>query len=573
MPFRATRRAVTLPTLPAGVRSVDVCFGDDRVWSIDLDATPPLWRRALAGRGLAAGGLAIGRDTHPWPVALAPYLVGSTTLVLRDSADGGELARAEARFSDAAVTARVLDDAGVPLAVNKWGRLGRTLDVGDGGVQGRILDRTEEIIAQLASMGLRPFIVGGTLLGAVRGGALLPHDDDADVAYLSEYTDPADVAREGLAIGHRLETLGHELVRHSAAHMQLYFRDASGGVDHYVDVFAAFFTDSAGGVSRINQPFHVRGEMTRAQMLPFGTVTIDGRPFPAPADTERWLTINYDENWRTPIPGYRLATPLETRRRFENWFGLFNAGREFWDDHHRARRAGPDQTWRTGERWIAAHADELHAAHCIDLGCGSGALGARLAGVAAGSDAGSRRVIAVDYSRAALVAAERHAAEAGVGDRITALPANLLQLDSLAVPARAGIDGPFDVVANHLLDQGGPEARSQALRLIRMALRSGGTALATLYARRDPSRPDGEPSNWFCAEQSLRQEAVELGLGIEVTRLKPAAHERRRAPYGVRFHLDGDAAQATDKTTRGASSRGASSIRGTAHGVAPEEAA
>lgn len=526
MPFRITRRALTLPELPAEVRSVDVCFGEDRVWSIDLNALPRGLRGLLRGPGV------------PWPGALRPYLRGGTTVILRESGSGRELARSAARFSDEHRTTRVVDGSGSPLAVNKWGRLGRTLGDGGSGMQERILARTEELVGRLEEFGLRPFIVGGTLLGAVRDGALLPHDDDADVAYLSKHTDPADVAREGLQVARRLEALGYEVVRHSAAHLQLYFRDEAGAVDHYVDVFAAFFTTDPGDVDaggrsavRINQPFHVRGTMRREQMLPFGRATIGEHAFPAPADTERWLTINYDANWRTPIPGYRLVTPPETRRRFENWFGFFNSGRDFWNEHHAAAGLASGEAWATGATWILAQLPGLDSPWCIDLGCGSGALSLELASAA---DGGRRRVIAVDYSRPALELAAERAAAAHAAS-LTTMRANLLQIDALGVPLRAGIAGPFDVVANHVLDQADPQARPQALRVVRMALRSGGSAVATLYAKRDPARSDGEPSNGFWAPGALADAAAELGLGIELTRLRPAAHERRRAPYGVRF--------------------------------------
>ena len=522
MPFRITHRALTLPELPATVRSVDVCFDEDRVWSIDLSARPGGLRGLLRGPSV------------PWPGALRPYLVGSATVILRESGTGHELARAEARFTDDARRTRVVDGAGSPLAVNKWGRLGRTLGDGAGGMQDRILAHTEELIGRLGEFGLRPFIVGGTLLGAVRDGALLPHDDDADVAYLSEFTDPIDVAREGLSVARRLESLGYEVVRHSAAHLQLYFRDETGAVDHYVDVFTAFFTTDPGGTEevRINQPFHVRGTMRRDQMLPFGRVSIGDREFPAPADTERWLTINYNANWRTPIPGYRLVTPLETRRRFENWFGFFNSGRDFWNEHHAAAGLASGEAWATGAKWILAQQPELGAAWCLDLGCGTGALSLEL--LTAGAE-GARRVVAVDYSRTALDrVAERAASAVPVGGLAT-MTANLLQIDALGIPQRAGVDGAFDLVANHLLDQADAQARPQALRLVRMALRSGGSAVATLYAKRDPARSDADPSNGFWPVDALAAEAASLGLEIEVTRLEPAAHERRRAPYGVRF--------------------------------------
>lgn len=522
MPFIATPQGLTLPDLTEDVRSVDVHFGEQRVWSIDLLDRDEAPTQAL-----------------PWPPALHPHLTGSADVVLRRSGDGEELGRSRVAFTDEPHPTRVVDAEGIPLAINKWGRLGKTLGAGNAGVQERILDRTEEIIGHLVDMGLRPFVIGGTLLGGVREGALLPHDDDADVAYLSELRNPADVAREGFAVGHRLQQLGYELVRHSATHMQLYFRTPAGSLDHYVDVFTAFFTDDG----MINQPFHVRGPLRADQMLPFGSVQIAGRPFPAPADPEAWLVINYDENWRTPIPGYHLGTPRSTSRRFQSWFGSYHFKRDFWNEFYAAGHdADPDAQWGSGAEWILAHRDALRSPVLLELGAGSGALSARLSGEPGGH---RTRVIASDYSSSALSAARARAsggtnADAGAEPGFETDHLNLYRTLSLDVFRRLGVTGPVDIVANHLLEQIGHIARANTLRLIRMALRSGGTVLATAYREHAADVSFGDPTTWHLSTIDLAREARTYGLDIDVEPIDPQSHELERRPYGVRFTL-GDA--------------------------------
>lgn len=516
MPFTATPRGLSLPDLTDDVRSVDICFGEQRVWSIDL-----LDREEAPTRAL------------PWPPVLQPFLTGSTEVVLRRSGDGEELGRSSVAFTDDPNPTRVVDAEGIPLAINKWGRLGKTLEAGNTGVQERILDRTAEVVAHLTDMGLRPFVVGGTLLGGVREGALLPHDDDADVAYLSTLTNPADVAREGFEVGHRLQRLGYELVRHSATHMQLYFRSDSGSVDHYVDVFTAFFTEDG----NINQPFHVRGPLREDQMLPFGTVTIAGREFPAPADPDAWLVINYDENWRTPIPGYHLGTPRSTSRRFQSWFGSYHFKRDFWNEFYgdAALEPDPDARWASGADWIAGQRETLSAPALLELGAGAGALSARLAQELAGAH--GPRIVATDYSTAALALARSRASSVPAGPGFEVAHLNLYRTLSLDVFRRLGVDGPVDVVANHLLEQLGHLARANALRLIRMALRSGGTALATVYGEHAPDVSFGDPTTWHLSTIDLAREAKAFGLGTEIEAIAVERGEQDRRPYGVRFTL------------------------------------
>src|SRR5690606_28758677 len=160
-----------------------------RVWSIDLRA----------------------RNTHdiPWPEAIVPFLRGTSLVTIVNSATQSPIWSSEVRFTADDTRVNVTNEHGVWLALNKWMRLAPSLDHICADIQERILDRTDELIAHLRDLGLAPFVVGGTLLGGVRDGSLLPHDDDADIAYLSEYTSPAEVAVEGYRVGAALEALGY----------------------------------------------------------------------------------------------------------------------------------------------------------------------------------------------------------------------------------------------------------------------------------------------------------------------------------------------------------------------------
>lgn len=506
--IKLTRDALIVPPLGNGVSSIDLFFDDHRVWSVDLRNTDTSKANRFA-----------------WPESLHPYLRGSTDLSIRDSADGTVLAESAVQFTAEETRTEVCDADGVPLSVNKWGRLGKALEAVDDGLHEHILDRTEEVIAHLTTMGLRPFVVGGTLLGAVREGKLLPHDDDADIAYLSEHTNPLDVALEGFQIGHRLQELGYSLMRHSATHMQLHFTVEASGRDYYVDVFSAFFTRDG----HINQPFHVRGEMREDQMVPFSAVTLEGRTFPGPADTERWLTINYDADWRTPIPGYTLETPAATVRRFQNWFGSYNFNRHFWNHFYgNTEHSGDAATWHESAAWILANADHLESPHLLEVGSGAGLLAAQL-------QSDERQVIASDFAANALLQAKASATEHG----FQTAHVNLYRLLAVGAPARIGIPGRFDIVANHVFEQVGHHARVNAMRLIRVALRSGGTAIATCYGKTGASFSETDPTTWHLTKLELAREAREFGMSVEFFPLSDDSDASRgRNPYAAQFSID-----------------------------------
>lgn len=509
--MQLTAAGLTICELPEGCLAIDITFADRRIWTVEI-----------AEVETASGGLL------PWPDAVLPHLRGTTAAAATDSATGEVLWQGDLQFSDDQTTTTVERDDGVQLSVNKWGFLAPDLASMSEEVIASLLDETQRLIDFLNERSKRPFIVGGTLLGAVRSGALLPHDDDVDIAFLSEHTHPALVGAETLGLARELRECGYEVVEHSAAHLQLVFRDEHSLRNYHIDVFAAFFTDDG----HINQPFHVRGPFTVEQMLPFSEATLHGVAFPAPADVENWLVMNYDENWRTPIPGFALETPEATSRRFNNWFGGFNFKREFWDNWHVSPSGADASIWTTGQRWFERQ--HLESPLVIDIGCGIGQLTRAIA-----ARHPETKIVGADFSESALSRA-RDLTPSDLTN-ISFLNANLSMLALLLLPRRVGHAAAFDVTANHVLEQMGDRARGNTLRLMRLAIRSGGSTHATAYSSFASDVSPDDPTTWHLEQEVLAQEAAQLGMIATFTDLLPAPGEASRRPYSVTFTLPQEA--------------------------------
>lgn len=486
--------------------SVDVSINGHRVWSIDLLSDPG----AREGR-------------WRWPSALQPYLDGRAEIDLADSVTGESIATETVRLGTQDAPIVVVDKSGRHLAVNKWGRLGKSFEGSEQGLRTRVLDRLDELVAFCEARDLRPFIVGGTLLGAVREGKILGHDDDADLAYLSHRTHPSDIALESFGIERDLTAIGIEVVRHSTAHLQLTWRNDDGSVDAYVDLFTAFFKPD----DIINQPFHVRGPMARGSMLPFSEVILEGRSYPAPAVPEDWLVLNYDENWRTPLPGYVLRTPEPTRRRFMSWFGRFNFLRDYWEERH-GETPIPER-----ERDLRG-ADRLHSlippgAPVLDLGCGSGEAAVHLAEL-------GHPTVAVDYSPAALQRATALARERGV--EVDWRRLNLAEHRKTAVLSELIRETaePRHVLISHLLERTGIHVRRTVLRLLQTYLRSGGRALVVLDTQMGPDFDPTDARTWHLEVGALKVELA--GLDLTVVGVRPLRETPRdRARGTVTFEV------------------------------------
>ncbi|ADD40458.1 LicD family protein [Stackebrandtia nassauensis] len=207
----------------------------------------------------------------------------------------------------------LLDDG---YRVNKKGRLSEPgAEAADHGPRYfRAYRRVHAVFAE--KLGKPLFLVYGTLLGCYRDGALIPGDDDFDVAYLCAATDPKGVKDETMDVMAALIAAGFD-VRIAIDGRPFHLGVDGVGIDvnplwqYQERVFG--FTGHA----------LAREDLAAVTPLDVGEVTVD-----VPRGAEAFLRDTYGPDWRTPAPGFRYyrsdadlkelrkarLTPSEVRR-------------------------------------------------------------------------------------------------------------------------------------------------------------------------------------------------------------------------------------------------------------------
>ncbi|WP_210509029.1 LicD family protein [Naasia sp. SYSU D00057] len=467
--------------------AVDVLINGRRVWSAPVPAgAEPV--------------------TLAWPPALLPFLDGTADVRLQDPATGVVVATGSARLGTSSEPITVADERGRRLAINKWGNLGIALEGADTGLAERMLTRAQDLVALLAADGWTPFVVGGTLLGAARAGALLPNDDDIDLAVLMpDGSHPADLVLESFRLQRLVESQGLLVVRHSASHLQVTWLFEDGSADHYVDIFLAFYRDGW-----FYEPLAMQVPAEAVAIEPLSSITIEGHELPAPADIEGWLAACYGPGWRVPDPTFRFDVPLRTRRRFWNWFGNYDLHRIFWSGPGRLRDELPEDP----EALLSLFPQDSVV---VDVGSGRAAMSRRLA------EAG-HPTIAVDF---ALPAVQAAAGVRGVRARRANLNDTSDVLDLAADLLRDGRSASY--YCGHTYEGLSGDGKANLLLLLQHTLTAGAVAVLDFYTAITGDFVFEDPTTWHVEPEDLERDARARGLAVE--RLSSGTRE---TPHGSR---------------------------------------
>lgn len=163
----------------------------------------------------------------------------------------------------------------------------------------------QRVSAVLDECGYPAMLAYGTLLGAVREGNFLAHDDDVDMLIPITATTREDVEKVLAPLAQQLRSKGWRVSRPNS-YTNFHLAEPATGL--HVDVFPLLVD---GERSRLH--------MEKMQLRPIATdIVLPPRPFTflgqkmlAPADPEAFLAERYGEGWSTPDPFYDWPWKLQ----------------------------------------------------------------------------------------------------------------------------------------------------------------------------------------------------------------------------------------------------------------------
>ena len=153
------------------------------------------------------------------------------------------------------------------------------------------------------------FVSYGTLLGLVRNGGLIGHDDDIDAMFLLDATDAETAGREFVQVAAELENKGQEVP--DVYPWGNFHWMSSVGI--MLDIFGCWVED--GSINGYMFSF----EGARPDVLPVMEQQLGPVKVSTPAAPEKFLTGIYGADWRVPNPHFQWQPPDEVLRRMSEF--------------------------------------------------------------------------------------------------------------------------------------------------------------------------------------------------------------------------------------------------------------
>ena len=280
----------------------------------------------------------------------------------------------------------------------KYGQIIRPL--GSRGIEDRIfraLAAGNRLFAELFAKQF--FICYGTLLGCLREGDFIAHDDDVDVCFLADAEGLEAAAQEFNTVVSTLRQHGQKIAVDSGAQFHWGLEGTS------LDVFMAWMEGD-----RLYM-FNAGGEFPRTRIEPLLPHSFKGREVLIPKDSEALLELIYGPGWKIPDPSFQWRLTAEVRNKMAELNALSIVDgrtheeiRRYWSRfYEQAHTAIPTP-------FAASVAVELGDRHLVvDLGCGNGRDSLFLASL-------GHRVHGVDMAASAIERGQARAADLGLDD-------------------------------------------------------------------------------------------------------------------------------------------------------------
>lgn len=150
-----------------------------------------------------------------------------------------------------------------------------------------------EVEQTLAKMGYESFINSGTLLGAIREGRLLPHDDDADLGVII----PGETLDEVISNCIQLLLRLADINMISIWHVENGCKHIALNTNLQMDLFPCWKVDG-------DMLAYPHGRLAADKVLPLGKIDMEGHSLSIPNAAEDFLALCYGPDWRVPDDTY-----------------------------------------------------------------------------------------------------------------------------------------------------------------------------------------------------------------------------------------------------------------------------